>query len=230
MDRVLRGFGVAALAAALAMTVPAQQADAQVRSASRHAADDQAQALQAQWDRIGAMYDPAQMEASMEMGNGSLRGVMGYSAKSGRSLARLLSRTATAVADREWVFLLPVTPYVQAWYDANEGILEPFYMRRLNPEVWKYAGRVRTDTQGNFEFSGLKPGRYLVFAEFPVIRETEHQEDTGRRSISYSPMFGTGSIDPVYRTVRGTQYTTVMAGQIVTVREGTATNYRPVVE
>lgn len=230
MDRIFRGLGAAALTAALVMMVPAQQADAQVQSASRHAADDQARAMQVQWERIGSMYDRAELEAMMELGNGSLRGVMGYSTKPGRSLARLLSRTATAVADREWVFLLPVTSYVQAWYDANEGILEPFYLRQLNPEVWKYAGRVRTDTQGNFEFSGLKPGRYLVFAEFPVILETEHQEDTGRRSISYSPMFGSGSIDPVYRTVRGTQYTTLMAGQIVTVREGTTTTYRPVVE
>lgn len=228
MERFIPRYCACALAGALAL-LPLQ-AEAQVRSASRHAAEDQARAQHAERQRLDALFDQREMEAMMELGNGGLRGVMGYSTKSGRSLARMLSRASTAVADREWVFLLPMTPYIEAWYESNDRSLSSHGLKQLNPEVWKYAGRVRTDTAGNFEFSGLKPGRYLVFAEFPVIFETEQHVDTGQRSITYSYAFGTGSIDPVYRKVYGTHQTLLKVGQVVAVREGTTTTYRPAVD
>jgi len=228
MERVL--LKCCAVCLAGAMTLLPHPADAQVRSASRHHAEDQARAAKAQHQRLSDLFDQRELETMMELGSGSLRGVMGYSVKPGRSLARLLSRAATAVADREWVFLLPMTAHVEAWYDANGQTISGQRLQGLHPDVWKYAGRVRTDTEGNFEFSGLRPGRYLVFAEFPVTLETEQAVDTGRRSISYSPAFGTGSIDPVYRTVYGTRQSLVMLGQVVEIREGATTTYRPVVE
>lgn len=225
-----KGLFCCALGLACAMLLATQVASAQVRSASRHAAADQAQAERSQEQHIMGLYNQQELEASMELGNGSLRGVMGYGIKPGSGLARMLSRAATAVADREWVFLLPMTAHVEAWYDTYGMSFIGYYLRKLHPDVWKYAGRVRTDREGNFEFAGLKPGRYLVWAEFPVTFETERHVDTGRRSISYSPAFGSGSIDPVYRRVYGTQSGTVTPGQLVVVREGTTTTFRPLVE
>lgn len=229
MGRILPACCMAALTATL-MLLP-QPGDAQVRSASRHAARDQAEAAHARHAHLQELFDVRETEAAMELGNGSLRGVMAHAMKPGRRLAKLLSRTSTAVADREWVFLLPMTAHVDAWYrTADNPNLREHDFKLLHPGIWKYAGRVRTDTEGNFEFSGLKPGRYLVFAEFPVVFETESWEDTGRRSISYSYAFGSGSIDPVYRKVYGEQYQVIKVGQVVTVREGAPTSYRAVVE
>ncbi|MGY1409652.1 MULTISPECIES: hypothetical protein [unclassified Luteimonas] len=228
MGRKVLYCGVAGLSCV--MLLATQVASAQVRSASRHAVEEQAQAERGQEQRIMERYDARELEAMMELGNGSLRGVMGYSIKPGRSLARMLSRAATAVADREWVFLLPMTAHVEAWHDAYGLSFSSHHLRKLHPDIWKYAGRVRTDREGNFEFAGLKPGRYLVWAEFPVTFETERHVDTGRRSVSYSPAFGSGSIDPVYRREFGTQSGTVTPGQLVTVREGAATTFRPLVE
>ncbi|MCD9005707.1 carboxypeptidase-like regulatory domain-containing protein [Luteimonas sp. XNQY3] len=208
----------------------AHAVQAQVRSASRHVADDRARAAQAQQQHLNQLFDRGELESMLELGNGGLRGVMGHSEKAGRSLAGLLSRPTTAVADREWVFLLPMTRYVQAWHQSVGGRILTRDLRTLHPDAWKYAGRVRTDTQGNFEFAGLKPGRYLVFAEFPVGFDVVENVDTGRRTISYSPAFGAGSIDPVYQKVYSRDSVVIVADQVVDVREGQTTRYRPAVE
>lgn len=220
--------GVTTLACGVLLAT--QVASAQVRSASRHEAGEQAQQARFRDQHIMGLYDQEELEAMMELGNGSLRGVMGYTVKARSPLARLLSRGATAVADREWVFLLPMTAHVQAWYDAYGLSFSNHHLRKLHPDVWKYAGRVRTDREGNFEFAGLRSGQYLVWAEFPVVYETVQQVDTGQRTVSYSPAFGTGSIDPVYRKVHGTREYVVTPGKLVSVKEGTTTRFKPVVE
>ena len=211
-------------------------AAAQVRSASRHEAQDRADERGAIQDRIAALYDPTEMARAMELGTGTLRGTMAVRDIQGVGglLPRLLRGKSVATADREWVILLPMTPHVTAWFEAHSADDVRWGEREiggLNPEVWQYAGRVRTDSQGNFQFDGLMPGRYLVLAHFPVEYTARRTYATGEYSVeySYSPMFGSGSgaIKPITRTERYQSQMYVWISEVVDVKPGVPTIFTP---
>ena len=152
----------------------------------------------------------------------------------GGLLPRLLRGKSVATADREWVILLPMTPHVTAWFEAHSADDVRWGEREiggLNPEVWQYAGRVRTDSQGNFQFDGLMPGRYLVLAHFPVEYTARRTYATGEYSVeySYSPMFGSGSgaIKPITRTERYQSQMYVWISEVVDVKPGVPTIFMP---
>jgi len=231
MDRIIRKACCVGLAcAALAAT---GTASAQLRTMSRHTADEARQAAEAkaaEWERAQSLYDDRDMESMLELGNGSLRGVMSLRMKSGpTALNRALTRASTSLADREWVILFPVTPYVEAWHRLHDGV-STRALQRLDPRIWKYAGRVRTDTKGNFEFDGLKPGRYLVFAEFPFAYTNTHYVDSGRRRMWLDGWTGSGGIDPIYDRVSTRHSAMTMVSKIVDVKEGVVTRFKSDVE
>lgn len=220
----------------VAVTLSLGQACAQVRSASRHEVADLASQRKEQRDRIVSLYDADEMERAMDLGAGSLRGTMGVSDKQGieGALGRLLRGKSTALADREWVTILPLTPHVEAWFKANdeaERRIGEESVGGLNPDVWRYAGLVRTDSRGNFQFDGLKPGRYLVLAHFPVEYTARRTHATGEYAVdySYSPMFGSGSgtIRPVTRTERYQSAMYVWVSEMVSVKSGEVTVFSP---
>lgn len=215
-------------------------ADAQVRTQSRHAESDrekrQAEANRQELRRLEqleALFDDAEFEAMLELGDGSLSGVMGYAEKHPDAIVALLRRPTVAVADREFVFLLPMTRYVEAWYEANARQVVRKSLQTLDPRSWKYMGMARTDTEGNFAFDGLRPGRYVVFSEFPVGFVVATQHDTGERAISFHGAFGniTGATSrPVYERRSHTETSILVVGQAVEVAAGRPTRYRPVAE
>lgn len=180
--------------------------------------------------RLQALFDRDELESKLQLGNGSLRGVMAYRERPGVRLAKLLSRPATALADREWVFLLPMTRYVQAWLETKGGSLAVPDMESLHPEMWKYAGKVRTDRKGYFEFDGLMPGRYLVFAEFPVSIHQAEQVDTGKRAFTYGYYGAITGTEPVYRQVRKDTTMNLLVEQVVDVKSGVTTTYKARIE
>lgn len=166
----------------------------------------------------------------LEPGNGSLKGVMRYSQRGGSTLAdrlwNMLDRT-TIVADREWVELFPVSGHMEqmiATYDmARADGIRP----HVHVEAAKFPARALTDREGDFEFHGLKPGRYFISGRIPFTATTVTRVDTGQRNISYSPMFGTGSVDPVYRNEYGSVADEQWVTAIVEVKPGAATVFAP---
>lgn len=214
-------------------------ADAQVRSASRHEVQDGIDWRADQRKHIASLYDPVQMAAAMELGSGSLRGTMGIADKQGVEglLGRLLRGKNVALADREWVTLLPMTQHVEAWFKANNEAdrrVGEEAIGGLEQAVWQYAGRARTDGHGAFQFDGVKPGRYIVLASFPVEYSGRRTYATGDYAIdfSYSPMAGAGSgtIKPVTRTERYESTMYVWVSEVVTVKPGVVTTFAPPVK
>lgn len=202
-----------------------RQATRQIGSRSNHADNARIMAEQQQWDRLESAFDPAEAAAMLEPGDGSLRGVLGFSQRTG-----ILKRT-TVTADREWVELFPVTGYMQQMIDTFR-LAEPGQGRpHVHTVPAKYSGRVLTDRQGRFEFHGLKPGRYFLVGRVPYTVRTVTQVDTGEREISYSytPAFGsgTGTISPVYRKEYGVASDERWVTAIVEVGQGTATIFEP---
>lgn len=201
----------------------------QVSSASRHSESERRAAARNEYLRMEGLFDKQELESMLELGNGSLRGVMAYRERPGVRLRKMLSRPATALADREWVTLFPMTRYVQAWLESQGGYVSRDGLSSLNPEMWKYAGRVRTDRKGYFEFDGLKPGRYLVFADFPVRVHEVERVDTGKRAVTYYGHYS-GIIEPVYKEVRRDNVTDVLVDQVIEVRPGVPTTYKARIE
>ncbi|NCT70757.1 MAG: hypothetical protein GXC75_07415 [Xanthomonadaceae bacterium] len=174
--------------------------------------------LHQQWIRLEAMFDPEATAAALAPGEGSLRGVIGFRQRSGL-------RKQNVTADREWVQLFPMTPYMQEMVKTfrMEGDESP----RVHQRAARYSARVITDTKGNFEFHGLKPGRYFLISKVPYGRRISYQVDSGERQISYSPMFGTGSITPIYSEVRTEIPDTAWITRIVEVKAGSPTLFQP---
>lgn len=176
------------------------------------------QYLHEQWVRLGSAFDAEEAAALLEPGRGSLKGVLGFTEKG--------LRRRTTVADREWVQLFPMTRYMQEMvrvFDMENG---------GDPSVhrvpMKYSARVLTDRNGNFEFHGLKPGRYLLIGRVPYSFTVSHKVDSGQRQFSYSPMFGTGTISPVYTTVESRHADVLWITRVVEVKEGAPTRFEPV--
>lgn len=222
-----------------AVILAAGAADAQVRSSSRHQVQDGIDRRADEQRLIASLYDPAQMADAMELGSGSLRGTMGIADKQGIEglLGRLLKGKSIALADREWVTLLPMTRHVEAWFKANneaERKIGEAAMGGLNQDVWQYAGRVRTDVHGTFQFDGVKPGRYLVLASFPVDYSGRRTYATGDYAVefSYSAMAGaaSGTIKPVTRTERYDSTMYVWVSEVVTVKPAGVTTFSPPVK
>ncbi len=64
------------------------------------------------------------------------------------------------------VFLYPVTPYLQAWYDLREKRANPkkSFWVYMNDDAFYAKASVKANDQGRFVFSDLKPGRYFLQA------------------------------------------------------------------
>ncbi len=64
------------------------------------------------------------------------------------------------------VFLYPVTPYLQAWYDLREKKADPkkSFWVYMNDDAFYAKASVKANEQGRFVFSDLKPGRYFLQA------------------------------------------------------------------
>lgn len=204
----------------MALVLLAAPVSAQIFQDSRHTAQERRQMLDALWERLGREFDAQQAAELLEPGNGSLQGVMGFSERFGL-------RRRTVVADREWVELFPMTPYMQQ-------LIEGFGLDKLengrpqiHVEAAKFSGRVLTDRQGNFQFHGLKPGKYFLVSQVPYKYRTVTEVDTGSRSFSYSAMTGSGTISPIYDEIYGIASDTRWVAQIVEVKDGQATEFTP---
>lgn len=181
---------------------------------------------------VAGHYDRLELEQAMALGGGALRGVMGVSNREGVGglLRRVIRGREIALAEHEWVLLLPMTAHVQDWYARNnrEGVVEREV--RLHPDAWTYAGRSRTDADGNFAFDGLRPGRYLVLSSFMVPFRGHRAYLTGE--VSYEYVYaGAGAghyrARPVTRVERFDNAMGVQIGEIVEIREGSVTTFSP---
>lgn len=181
---------------------------------------------------VAGHYDRAELEQAMALGSGALSGVMGVSNREGVGglLARMIRGRQVALARHEWVLLLPMTAHVQDWYARNnrEGWIEREV--RLHPEAWAFAGRSRTDADGNFSFDGLRPGRYLVLASFIVPFRGQRTSLTGEYLYEYEYAgLGVGNYRarPVTRVERFDDAMGAQVGEVVEIREGAVTTFAP---
>jgi hypothetical protein len=181
---------------------------------------------------VAEHFDRAELEQAMALGSGALRGVMGVSNREGFGglLGRIVHGRQVALAAHEWVLLLPMTAHLQDWHARNsrEGVIEREV--RLHPEAWRFAGRSRTDADGNFSFDGLRPGRYLVLSSFIVPFRGTRTSLTGEYLYEYEYAgLGVGNYRarPVTRVERFSDAMGAQVGEVVEIREGAVTTFAP---
>lgn len=96
-------------------------------------------------------FDPALAKAALERGLSTIRGKACTKVDGGIFYASGVK-----------VVLYPVTPYLQEWYDLREkkeGKKTGVYMSN---EANEYSIEATADSEGRFEFRGLKPGKYFI--------------------------------------------------------------------
>ena len=142
---------------------------------------------------INKLFDPQQAEELLSPGEGSLSGILKLGYKPG-----LLRKKQIIYADREIVYLFPMTSYTQAWLEKWKDDMT-LGMVFLAPEATMYTARTFTDRQGKFQFRGLKPGKYFFHAAVPYAVDGVRREDTGNRKYSINYMAGTATSSPIYK-------------------------------
>lgn len=170
-------------------------------------------------DALQASFDTEEAERLLEPGSGSLRGSLQLSVDKG-----LLRKKEAFVARNQLVVLLPMTSYMRAWekkYGSNPVVGAMF----INPRVVDYSARVLTDTQGNFEFRGLKPGRYLLVSEIPYKQDVTVRTDTGQTRHDIDWFNSTITSSPIYRENRVRVDQSHDVYTIVEINEGAETRF-----
>ncbi len=223
-----RRYAYVALISGLLMTMWPLLSHGQVHQDTRHTETDRASAIASARSRVDALFDPAEAESLLELGSGRIHGVMGFrfSLRQSWKMDQLIPKKLTA--DRELVFLFPMTRYMQAWLDTYGHDSRLAAPGNLSMAAWRYRGQVLTDRDGSFTFNGLKPGRYLIFGSVPYSYNTYQRVDTGVRTFSYSAWMGSGSINPVYKTVsagKASAVAPILA--IIEVKDDQVTTYEP---
>ncbi len=85
------------------------------------------------------------------------------------------------------VVLLPVTPYFNAWYQLRKE-KENFRKRRyvyLSDNAYRYRLEAVTNSDGEFTFPEMKPGKYFLQGFLPYTKNGYYHEYTGAGYNSY---------------------------------------------
>ncbi|MDR3609256.1 MAG: T9SS type A sorting domain-containing protein [Ignavibacteriaceae bacterium] len=134
----------------------------------------------------------------------------------------------------------PVTYSVSGWVKDGSGnslkaMLTAFITNRQhNPSCWELSYVARTDSQGNYQINGVKPGDTLVVYAEPLNRAFIPQYYNGKSTFETADRIGiTGNVTdinftlaakPVYNngisgTVKDSAGTTVVAGSVIIYKQ-----------
>ncbi|MEA9886612.1 hypothetical protein VDG05_20205 [Xanthomonas campestris pv. raphani] len=141
---------------------------------------------------LQARFDTEEAERLLEPGSGSLRGKLEMTINKG-----MLRKKEKFVAQYQLVTLLPMSSYMRAW--EKKYSKSPWLgMMLIDDRVLPFSARTLTSVDGNYEFRGLKPGRYLMISKIPykmdvIIRnetgQTRHDIDWFNNTITSSPIY-----------------------------------------
>ncbi|HRE05536.1 MAG TPA: hypothetical protein PKX00_08005 [Opitutaceae bacterium] len=128
-----------------------------------------------------APFDVAAAEVQMSPGTSTLRGTI--AAKERKALIKALNISKTHTAGRGTVVtLMPYTKHVEEWVALDKKISRKATLEKaaLKPEAASYRILTKvTDDSGGFEFTGLRPGKYFVFANVNFVESGTYLEQTG---------------------------------------------------
>lgn len=115
-------------------------------------------------NRRRTLFPPAEFDANLaanafQQGNSTLIGRACASVKNG---LWGLGGTERFKATNVRVVLFPATPYLEKWYQLREKKEDKKTGVFINREAQRYAMMTQTNSNGEFVFSRLKPGKYFI--------------------------------------------------------------------
>lgn len=99
-------------------------------------------------------------KSALEYGNSTITGVAWFAPRNGYGIK---NSSKMQMAKNVQVDLFPLTPYIDEWYDLMR---KPSWgakkVIKMSDEVYAIKVYANTDADGNFSFSRIKPGKYLL--------------------------------------------------------------------
>ncbi len=112
--------------------------------------------------RVKVAFDPAEAEALLAPGTGTIKGIAYTRTKNGFGI----TGSKTTIVN-ETVYLFPFTRHLAEWYKQNSKVFKNKNKQYiLSDECLKYNLHTTTDAYGSFEFKNLKPGKYLLQTKY----------------------------------------------------------------
>ncbi len=128
-----------------------------------------------------APFDPVWAEAQMGPGTATLRGTL--TVKERKALIKALNISKGHRAPRGTIVtLFPHTKHLEEWLALDKKLSRQATLQKaaMTPEALSYRFLTKvTDDEGGFEFTGLKPGRYFVYAMVNYVDAGTVMEQTG---------------------------------------------------
>jgi hypothetical protein len=112
-------------------------------------------------------FDEPAAQAQLEPGTATIRGTL--SAKEGKALIKALNISKTHKAYKGTVVtLMPHSAYIDAWLALNKKLSRKATLEKAALSAQANSYRILTkvsDDNGSFTFTGLKPGKYFIYAD-----------------------------------------------------------------
>lgn len=142
---------------------------------------------QAQKQKQGKVFTPetvfnSEVAASaLEKGNATIQGVVFVK----RNDMSPTARGSKAYGSEVEVILFPVTDYFNEWYKLRKKKETKINRVYMSEEAVKYSIVTKTDSEGNFKFTNLKPGKYFMqtFVGYYTAKHADHYQ--GSDSYTY---------------------------------------------
>lgn len=140
-----------------------------------------------------ARFDPEQAKRIKETGKSTINGLVCY-ASSVQYIGKDIPRDVR-------VSLYPVTPYLEAWYKLRNKSGKKQVAMVSEAISMRYD--VRTDHQGKFSFTELRPGKYFIQIEWYFDRSFLRDVYTGSSNGTYGNTINHYRTEQVNRTHGG---------------------------
>lgn len=110
-------------------------------------------------------FDAVEAQKAMEPGSSTVKGTACALHKSGNDPGVMGEHgSVVLLASNAKVFLYPDTPYTEEAMDLmKKGVLESHAVQ-ISPDFSKFRRETITDTNGDFQFSNLKSGKYVILS------------------------------------------------------------------
>jgi hypothetical protein len=165
-------------------------------------------------------FDTKEAEHLLEPGSSTFKGRLETTFKKG-----LATKTQHFYGARQQITLLPMTSYLAAWNqrfgkDPEIGVVF------IDNYILPFSARTISDENGNFEFTGLKPGKYLMMAQIPYKVDGYVRTETGQTQYNINWAASTITASPVYDTSKAKLDLVHSIYKIVEVFEGAPTVFK----
>ncbi len=131
-------------------------------------------------------FDEPAAQAQLEPGTATIRGIL--SAKENKALVKALNMSKTHAAPKGTVVtLMPHSAYIDDWLELNKKLSRKATLEKASISAHANSYRILTrvsDDNGTFEFTGLKPGKYFIYADVSFVKTGSAFVQTGTETTS----------------------------------------------